>query len=176
MPGAASVHPALLRFHILAAAEVVELSKRMRLPTGVFAELRQRHHIRHLLPQRKVIAHDARLLRPQTGHHAAATRIAHRILHIGPLKRRAASPQPVEVRRLHDLLREGPAKVPQIVRHDQQDIRLRQGGEQRAKSEEKSETTHSGAVNDVAPTFSRLLFHVLPLHPLLMYFHSHPQP
>jgi hypothetical protein len=131
VPGAARVHPALLRFHILAAAEMVELSKRMRLPTGVFAELRQRHDLRHLLPQRNVIAHDARLLRPQSGHHAAATRIAHRILHIRPLKRRAPSPQPVEVRRLHDLLRERPAKVPQIIRHDEQDIRLREGSEQR---------------------------------------------
>jgi CubicO group peptidase (beta-lactamase class C family) len=91
---------------------MIKLSKRMRLPASVFAELRQRHDIRHHLPQWNVIADDARLLRPQSGHHAAAARIADRILHIRPLKSRAASSQPVEVRRLHDILRERPAKVP----------------------------------------------------------------
>ncbi len=145
VPGAARVHPALLRFRILAAAEMVELSKRMRLPACVFAELRQRHDLRHRFAQRNVISHDARLLRPQSGHHAAAARIAHRILHIRPLKRRAASPQPVEVRRLHEVLRERPAKVPQIIRRDEQHVGLRESSEQWTNREQKHKEAHGRA-------------------------------
>jgi hypothetical protein len=103
---------------------MVELAKRMGLPAGVFAKLRQRDDVGHPLAQAGVIVGDAGLLRPQPGHHGTAAGIADRVLHIGAFERDAARPQAVQVRHLHEVSRERTAIVAQVIGHEEQDIGL----------------------------------------------------
>jgi len=60
--------------------------------------------------------------------------------------------QRIEIRR-HDLLRmlrmKRHIRIPEVIRDDDDDVGLRESGEQRAKSEEKNEESHGSAETSV---------------------------
>jgi hypothetical protein len=122
------IHPRLSGLRILAATEMEELAKGMGLPSGLFEALRQGHDVGHFVTQLDVVPDDTGLLSTQTGHHGAAARIAYGILHIGVLKGGATRSEAIQMRGLHDLLREGAAEVAQVIGHDEQDIGLTREG------------------------------------------------
>ncbi len=116
--------------HIPAATKVKHLPERMRLPASFLEELWQGDDFWQYLAETRVVSENSRLLGPQSGQQAAATRITDRILNIGTLKGGAPRSQPVQTRSFHDLPGERSAEITKIIGHDQQHVQPNRLGRQ----------------------------------------------
>ena len=108
-------------------AVVVDLADARDGVAAPLEHLRQRHDIGNDIAEIGHEVFDTRRIRAQPGQQRHAARAAQWKLRVGPIEPHAPPRQAIEVRRLDETMTVDGHVVVQVVRHDQEDVRLAAG-------------------------------------------------
>ena len=100
---------------VVAVADVKDLAQRLGAVAVLLEVLRQRHRVRRGLAEVRAEIVDAERVRPQAGEQRVARRRADRLVAVGAFEQHAARREPVDVRRLRQLVAVAAERRLQIV-------------------------------------------------------------
>ena len=117
-------HTPRRRVFAVAVADVKNLSQRLGAVAVLLEILRQRHRVRRGLAEVRPEIVNAQRGRPHAGEQRIARRRAHGLIAIRALEHHAASREPVDIRRLHNLVAVAAEHGLQIIDRYEKDVGL----------------------------------------------------